>query len=173
VRAEEIAAAAHSWSTMPTSAELLAKKVAAADYAKQRTASARQQEEKDNPAAWALENFTDEGEVTEYLGCELVRDRKARTGQLIQAGYAERVLRVFNMWDCNPVATPMDPNVRLSKLDCPEVVDPLLHRKYRSIVGCLSYLVNMTRPDLAFSFSQLSEAETSCQAGWTAILPLI
>ncbi len=58
----------------------------------------------------------DEGGVTEYLGCELVRDRKARTGQLIQAGYAERVLRVFNMWDCNPVATPMDPNVRLSKL---------------------------------------------------------
>ena len=99
----------------------------------------------------------DEGEVTEYLGCELVRDRKARTGQLIQAGYAERVLRVFNMWECNPVATPMDPNVRLSKLDCPEVVDPLLHRKYRSIVGCLSYLVNMTRPDLAFSFSQLSK----------------
>ncbi len=56
----------------------------------------------------------DEGEVTEYLGCELVKDRKARTGQLIQAGYAERVLRVINMWDCNPVATPMDPNVRLS-----------------------------------------------------------
>jgi len=36
-------------------------------------------------------------QVTEYLACELVRDRKARTGQLIQAGYAERVLRVFNM----------------------------------------------------------------------------
>ena len=34
---------------------------------------------------------------------------------------------------------------------------PCLHRKYRSIVGCLSYLVNMTRPDLAFSFSQLSK----------------
>ena len=96
--------------------------------------------------------------MTEYLGCELVRDRTARTGpELIQAGYAERVLRVFNMWDCNPVATPMDPNVRLSKLDCPEVVDPLLYRKYRSIVGCLSYLVNMTRPDLACSFSQLSK----------------
>jgi hypothetical protein len=61
------------------------------------------------------------------------------------------------MWECNPVATPLDPNVRLSKLDCPEVVDPLLHRKYCSIVGCLSYLVNMTRPDLAFSFSQFSK----------------
>jgi hypothetical protein len=61
------------------------------------------------------------------------------------------------MWECNPVATPLDPHVRLSKLDYPEVVDPLVHRKYRSIVGCLSYLVNMTQPDLAFSFSQLSQ----------------
>ena len=100
---------------------------------------------------------TDEGEVTEYLGCQLVRDRKARTGSLVQSGYAERVLRTFNMWDSHPVATPLDPNVRLSKLDCPSVVDPKVHRTYRSIVGCISYLVNMTRPDLAFSFSQLSK----------------
>ncbi len=47
--------------------------------------------------------------------------------------------------------------MRLSKSDCPEVVDPIVHRKYRSISGCLSYLVNMTRPDLAYSFSQLSK----------------
>jgi hypothetical protein len=59
------------------------------------------------------------------------------------------------MWGSQPVATPLDRNVRLSKLDCPTVVDPRLHRKYRSIVGCTAYLVNMTRPDLIFSFSQL------------------
>jgi len=94
--------------------------------------------------AHMLDRFigTDEGEVTEYLGCELVTDRKAHTGQLIQAGHAERVLRVFNMWKC---------------IRCPEVVDPLVHRKYHRIVGCLSYLVHMTRPGLAFSFSQLSK----------------
>ena len=63
----------------------------------------------------------------------------------------------FSLWDSHPVATPLDPNVRLSKLDCPSVVDPKVHRTYRSIVGCISYLVNMTRPDLAFSFSQLSK----------------
>ena len=32
-----------------------------------------------------------------------------------------------------------------------------MHRRYRSITGCLSYLVNMTRPDLAFTYSQLSK----------------
>jgi hypothetical protein len=114
--------------------------------------------------AHMLERFigTEEGEVTEYLGCELVRDRKARTGQLIQAGYAERVLRVFNMWECNPVAAPMDPNVRLSKLDCPW----WLIRFYIASIAVLwdvcrtsydKHFVNMTRPDLAFSFSQLSK----------------
>ena len=35
---------------------------------------------------------TDEGEVKEYLGCELIRDRAARTDKMAgQAGYAERV----------------------------------------------------------------------------------
>ena len=58
--------------------------------------------------AHMLERFIgpDEGEGTEYLGCELVRDRKACKGQLIQAGYAERVLRIFNMWECNPAFGP-------------------------------------------------------------------
>jgi hypothetical protein len=28
-------------------------------------------------------------------------------------------LRAFDMWESHPVATPLDPNVRLSKLDCP------------------------------------------------------
>jgi hypothetical protein len=84
-------------------------------------------------------------------------DRAARTGKEVQAGYAERVLRTFGMWDCNPVLTPLDPNLRLTKSDSPEAVDPRLHRRMRSIVGCLSYLVNMTRPDLAFAYSQLSK----------------
>ena len=35
----------------------------------------------------------DEGEVKEYLGCEVIRDRAARTGKMVHAGYAERVLR--------------------------------------------------------------------------------
>jgi hypothetical protein len=63
---------------------------------------------------------TDEGEVTEYLGCELIRNRSAKTAKLVQRGYAERVLRTFGMWDCKPChsATPLDANSRLSQKDC-------------------------------------------------------
>ncbi len=80
----------------------------------------------------------DEGEVTQYLGCEVIRDRTARTAKLVQAGYAERVLRTFGMWDCKSIHTPLDANSRLTKDNCPEVVDPILHRRYRSIAGCLN-----------------------------------
>jgi hypothetical protein len=48
----------------------------------------------------------------------------------------------------------------LSKRYCPDITDPIVHRRYRSyrsITGCLSYLVNMTRPDLVSAYSQLSK----------------
>ena len=32
---------------------------------------------------------------------------------MVQAGYAERVLRTFGIWDCNSVLTPMDPVERV------------------------------------------------------------
>ena len=91
------------------------------------------------------------------MGCEIIRDREAKTAKIVQSGYAECVLKTLGMWDYHPVKTPLDANNRLSKRDFPEAVDPNLHRRYRSIVGCLSCLVNMTRPDSAFSYSQLSK----------------
>ena len=36
-------------------------------------------------------------------------------------------------------------------------MDPTLHHRYRSITGYLLYVVNMTRHDLAFAYSQLSK----------------
>jgi hypothetical protein len=98
---------------------------------------------------------TDEEEVTEYLGYELILNRLAKTAKQVQTGYAEQ--SESWRWDCKPCATPLDAYSSLSKRDCPEVVDPALHRRYHSITGCLSYLLNMTRPDLEFAYSQLSK----------------
>ena len=85
----------------------------------------------------------------------IIRDRAAKTTKIVQSGYAERVLKTFDMWDCHPVKTPLDANNQLSKRDCPEVVDPNVHRRYHSIVGCLSYSVNMTQPDQGISYYDL------------------
>jgi len=58
--------------------------------------------------------------VTEYLGCEVVRDRRAGTLLLKQGAYIQRILATHGMLDANPVKTPLEPGARLSKKDCPE-----------------------------------------------------
>ena len=61
------------------------------------------------------------------------------------------------MWDeVHTVDTPMIPGTRLVKVDCPETPSPTLQRRYRSIVGSIGYLVQMTRCDMAFAYGQLS-----------------
>jgi len=51
----------------------------------------------------------------------------------------------------------MKPNIRLSKDDCDPNPNPDFYRRYRGIVGSLGYLITMTRPDLAWSYSELSK----------------
>eukprot|EP00961_Rhodomonas_salina_P044210 593875-Rhodomonas_salina.2 len=100
---------------------------------------------------------TDEGEVTTYLGCELIRDRTARTIIFRQAVYAKKILQLYGAWDKHSVKTPLQPGTRLTKEDSPQIADPVLHRRYRGITGHLSFLVTMTRCDLAFAYAELSK----------------
>jgi hypothetical protein len=46
--------------------------------------------------------------VTEYLGYEIIRNREVRTTKMVQSGYSERVLKTFDMCDCNLLKTPLD-----------------------------------------------------------------
>jgi len=103
---------------------------------------------------------THEGPVAQYLGCQLTRNRPNCTFQLVQTAYTERLLRIFDMWDeFHTVANPMLPGTRLVKADCPDTPSHNLHciqRRYRSIVGSIGYLVQMTRCDMTFAGGQLS-----------------
>jgi hypothetical protein len=45
---------------------------------------------------------TDEGEVTEYLGCEIIRDREDKTEKIVQSGYVECVLENFWHMELEP-----------------------------------------------------------------------
>ena len=51
----------------------------------------------------------------------------------------------------------MKPNTRVSKDDCDPNPKQDFHCRYCGIVGSLGYLVTMTRPDLAWSYSELSK----------------
>jgi hypothetical protein len=109
---------------------------------------------------------TYEGEVHTYLGCEILRQLDAGKTLLSQKLYAEDVLRTYDYWDCIPALTPMVPGARVTKEQCDPHPEPAFHRRYRGIVGSLGYLVNMTRPDLAWSYSELSKYVQSWQGSY-------
>ena len=112
---------------------------------------------------------TDEGEVTQYLGCEITRDFKNKTGTLNQKAYVKKMLQKYDMWDVHPVKTPLEPGTRLTKRDCPEKVDPELQAKYRGLVGEVGWLANNTRPDLAFAHNELAKfLHAPGEAHWKA-----
>ncbi|XP_052483025.1 secreted RxLR effector protein 161-like [Gossypium raimondii] len=70
------------------------------------------------------------------------------------------------MAHCNPVSTPMEPGVKLSKFDRGERVDP---RKYRSLVGSLHYLTCI-RPDISLSVGIVSRfMEEPVYSHWKAL----
>eukprot|EP00961_Rhodomonas_salina_P081845 1100360-Rhodomonas_salina.1 len=79
-----------------------------------------------------------------------------RTITFRQSVYACKILQIYGAWDKPAVKTPLEAGTRLTKEDLPEFVDPALHHRYQGITGHLSFLVTMTRCDLAFAYAELS-----------------
>ena len=79
------------------------------------------------------------------------------------------MLTRFKMQDCNPVLTPADPNVVFVANtgylhECP----------YQEAVGCLLYLSNKCRSEIAFRVNQLSRYNCNpCKEHWTAVKHLV
>ena len=88
---------------------------------------------------------------------------KDETGNILlhQAKFAQQILQEYPFWKKGNVSkvplTPMIPNQRLTKKDCPEHPIPERVEKFRKIIGSLNYLACWTRPDLCFAVSQLSQ----------------
>ncbi|KAK2577603.1 hypothetical protein KPH14_012189, partial [Odynerus spinipes] len=63
----------------------------------------------------------DLGNVKNCLGMTIERDRDNGKLRIHQAEYIKEILKRFRMEECNPVYTPMDPNVKLTKnMEIPE-----------------------------------------------------
>ena len=88
-----------------------------------------------------------------------------------QEAYIDKVLKRFEMQDCTGSKTPMDDKLKFSTSmkppkDCK--LNAALY-PYLEVIGCLSYLVCGTRPDLAFAYHMLSRfsqkpQQAHCQA---------
>ena len=75
-----------------------------------------------------------------------------------QRAFTEKLLKAFGFWQYSkPTKTPQAPGTRLSAADKPATPDPVLHRRYRAIVGALGWLNQGTRPDISHTYSELSK----------------
>ena len=86
--------------------------------------------------------MVDLGSVSYYLGMTVTRERINRILRLGQVDYLEQVLRTYDIWDCKPVATPMDSALVAAatdyqcksefRLQCQSAVGSLTRRNERS-----------------------------------------
>ena len=97
-------------------------------------------------------------DAKEYLDIKWERDFEQGSSKLHQPAVCEKHLKDFGFWQCaKPAKTTEVPGTRLSLADSSDVVDPVLHRHYRAIVGALGWLQQGTRPEIAHAVSQLSQ----------------
>ncbi|KAK7574002.1 hypothetical protein V9T40_011193 [Parthenolecanium corni] len=112
------------------------------------------------------------GEPKEFLGVEIIRDRKNRVMYLHQKTYAGKILKRFGMSECKIVSTPMvTRQVRNRKLkdfiegkssgsNSEQVLTKQTNKQklfpYREAVGSLLYLTGATRPDISYAVNMIS-----------------
>lgn len=92
----------------------------------------------------------DLGQARHVLGMRLRRINDMI--YLDQEQYIINVLKEFEMTDCKQVITPMEVGLRLEK-----ATDTDNKLPYRNLVGCLNYLAQNSRPDIAHAVSVLSQ----------------
>ncbi|KAL0288543.1 UNVERIFIED_CONTAM: Retrovirus-related Pol polyprotein from transposon TNT 1-94 [Sesamum calycinum] len=71
---------------------------------------------------------------------------------LSQSHYVETILKTFKAYESPPAKTPVDLNLHLAK----NKDEPECQIEYSRIIGSLMYIMNCTRPDIAYSVNKLS-----------------
>ncbi|CAI7735966.1 unnamed protein product [Closterium sp. NIES-53] len=94
---------------------------------------------------------TDLGELRNYLGLQITRDRPRRTITLTLSHMVHQVLQRFGFRYSSPLFTPLPIGHSLSAPPSDESVEP--SGPYPELVGCLMYLMTCTRLDLASPLS--------------------
>ncbi|RVE44056.1 hypothetical protein evm_011293 [Chilo suppressalis] len=72
--------------------------------------------------------------------------------RLNQERFIEDTLKKFNMENCKPVSTSIEPGLKLEKNDKIERKDV----PYKNLIGTLMYIAVATQPDIMYAISYLS-----------------
>lgn len=115
------------------------------------------------------------GRTRKLLGVEF---EDTPSGVVIhQSTYVKEILERFSKFKIPHSSLPIAKGVIFSKSQCPEFdsdIEQMSHLPYRSILGCLSFLSNRTRPDIAYAVNILSQFQSNPGvAHWDGLLRLL
>ena len=110
----------------------------------------------------------DLGPLHHFLGAEIIQDQLTRVIWIGQPSFTEKILRKFDMYDCKPVGTPVNPDVRLVSGESSN--DSCNQQLYQAVVGSLLYRSTKTRPDIAYAVSSVARfCACPTKEHWTAV----
>lgn len=114
-------------------------------------------------------HMKDMGTAKQCVGLNITYDGSGGI-YLDQSKYARDILARFGMADCKPAKTPSDPNQKLSMDMYGDGNEEDSVIPYQEAVGSLLYLVQGTRPDIAFAVNDVSRFNNKHgKAHWTAV----
>jgi hypothetical protein len=95
------------------------------------------------------------GELRWFLGIRVIRDRPRRRLWLCQDSYIDKIVHRFHLEEGRRYSTPLIAGTRMD----PNQEDPKKSKihEYQMKVGSIIYPTYITRPDVAFAASKLSE----------------
>ena len=94
----------------------------------------------------------DLGPTSSYLGIRITRDHKNRSIWIDQEAYIKNALKRFGLQDANNTKTPLPAALHLEKYEGQATTEI-----FQQMIGTLIYAAIGTRPDIAFSATQLSQ----------------
>ena len=99
----------------------------------------------------------DLGPISLLLGIQIVRDRFNRRIILSRRQYILDMLELYGFSGGAPVKTPMEPELKLSEVDCPSTPDDDSCRRCLILMQLTHmYLANCTRLDIPYAVSLLA-----------------
>lgn len=115
------------------------------------------------------------GRTKLLLGVEFVE----RDGYVLihQGTYIKEVYERFTEYRIPITSLPISKGVIYSKLDCPKTdaeTREMIKYPYRSVLGCLSFISNRTRPDISYAVNILSQFQSNPGIPhWNGLLKLL
>jgi hypothetical protein len=105
------------------------------------------------------------GDVKQFLGINITRDRANRRIFLSQEPFAKKILQELTLETLHPVHTPMDVKWHPPLLQNEKKPPPAVVAYYQKAMGSLNWLSTNTRPDLTQAVNKLCEVN-SCPSSF-------